>query len=312
MLKGFRSTFAILLILALSAAHIGNGVAEDYFPRKLGSYWVYEDRDENKLTRRAAEGKEIEGETYNRFSYESDAENSANYSYHFHASLYRIDEGSITFFARDEIEKTIEARLTKEMKVFTETTKKAVNGNASSGVPNISFDINYNVTVEAQDYFFLLPTDTNPYEKWDTTQIEATVTMKYDIQGGPADFQAADEIPEILFDFHIVESGNILSTETVETPAGTFEDCLKVEYRIATTMKVSPPEQHSTSHPPGESVTTLWLAPNVGIVKFHQETENIFLKTVPDPKLQSSTVVKTFELMKYEIKSTELESGASN
>ena len=311
-MKRNRSAFVLFLVFGLGATLIGNGIAENYFPATLGSYWVYKDQDGNELTRRAVEGKEIAGETYNRFSYESDVEDSANYAYHFHSSLYRIDEGSVTFFASDEIEKTIEARLTKEMEVFTETTKKAVSDNASSDVPNVSFDINYNVAVEAQDYFLLLPTATNPYEKWNTTKIKATVRMKYDIQGGPTDFQAADEIPEILFDFHIVETGDILSTETVKTPAGTFEDCLKIEYRTATTMLVSPSEQHATNEPPGESVTTLWLAPNVGIVKFHQGTENIFLKTVPDPELQSSTVVKAFELTKYEIKSTELESGKSN
>ncbi|MDE0015985.1 MAG: hypothetical protein OXU51_07360 [Candidatus Poribacteria bacterium] len=100
-------------------------------------------------------------------------------------------------------------------------------------------------------------------------------------------------------------AGKILGTETVETQAGTFEDCLKIEYRTATTMEVSPLEQHSTNDPPGESVTILWLAPNVGIVKFHQEAEDILLKTIPAPEFQSSTAVKTFELTKYEIKSEE-------
>ena len=305
MLKKFLSTFVILLILGLSLTQVGNGIGEEYFPTTLGSYWVYKDQEGNELTRRAVEGKEIAGETYNRFSYESDAEDAVKYPYHFHASLYRIDEGSVTFLARDEIEKTIKARLTKEMETFTEATEKVVNNHAAADVPSISFDINYNVAVEAEDFFLLLPTTTNPYEKWHTTRIEAKVRMRYDIQGGPTGFQDAGDIPAILFDFYIVEIGNILSTETVETPAGTFEDCLKIEYRTATTMQVSPPDQHATSEPPGESVTTLWLAPNVGIVKFHQGTEDIFLKTIPDPGLQSAATVKTLELTNYEIKTTE-------
>ena len=312
MLKKFRSTFAILFILGLSATLIGNGVAEDYFPTTLGSYWVYKDQNGNELTRRAVEDKKIQGETYNRFSYESDAEDSANYPYHLHASLYRIGEGAVTFFARDEIEKTIKTRLTKEMETFTEATKKIVNNNTTADVPNVSFDINYNVTVEAQDFLLLLPTATNPDEKWHTTRIEAKVRMKYEIQGGPTDFQDADDVPTILFDYYIVEIGEILSTETVETPAGTFENCLKIEYRTATKMEVLPPEQHAASEPPGESVTTLWLAPNVGIVKFHQETEDIFLKTIPDPELQSAATVKTFELTNYEITTTESGSGKTN
>lgn len=312
MLKKFRSVFAILLIFGLSTTLIGNGIAEDYFPATLGSYWVYKDQNENKLTRRAVEGKEIDGETYNRFSYESDPEDSPNYPYHLHTSLYRINKGGVTFLASAEIEETIKARLNKEMETYTKATKEAVNNNTASDVPSVSFDINYNVAVKAQDYFLLLPTATNPYEKWSTTQVEATVRMKYDIHGGPTGFQDAGDTPTILFDFYIAETANILSTETVETPAGTFENCLKIEYRTATTMEVSPPEQHATSEPPGESITTLWLAPNVGIVKFHQETEDIFLKTIPDPELQSSATSKTFELTNYEIKTTESGSGETN
>jgi len=51
----------------------------------------------------------------------------------------------------------------------------------------------------------------------------------------------------------------------------------------------------------GESVTTLWLAPNVGIVKFHQESHTpIMLEFGND---EPTTEVKTLELKKYEIKS---------
>ncbi len=303
MFKKSWAVFVLLFIFGVTATLMENTAAEDYFPGTLGSYWVYEDQDGNELTRRTVEGKEIIGETYNRFSYEPDVKDSANYAYHFHFSFYRIDEGGVTLLASNDIERTTEAHLTKEMEALTEITKRMVNNNAASDAPNISFDINYNVAVEAQDYFILLPTTTNPYEKWNTARIAAKIRMKYDIQGGPTDFQEAGDIPEILFDFHISETGNILSAETVETPAGTFEDCLKVEYRTATKMEVSPPEQHETSEPPGESVTTLWFAPNVGIVKFYQETEDILLKTIPDPNLQSSATIKTFELTRYEIKS---------
>ena len=47
------------------------------------------------------------------------------------------------------------------------------------------------------------------------------------------------------------------------------------------------------------ALTTLWLAPNVGIVKMLQESE-------------ATDIVKTLELTNYEIKSTESESGEDN
>lgn len=304
MLKKGRSVFIFLFIFGYSATLMGNETAQTYFPGTLGSYWVYEDQDGNELTRHVDEGEEIAGETYNLFTYEPDVEDSESYAYHFHAALYRIDEGGITFIAGDEIEKAIKARFITEMEAFTKMAKKSLEDNPPPDAPNLSFNINYDVEVEAQDDFSLFPTAATPNEKWDTTQIKAKVSMQYEIKGAPADFQGADEMPKIVLSFNIVETGNILSTEeTVETQAGTFENCLKIEYRTATTMDVSPLEQHSTIDPPGESVTTLWLAPNVGIVKFHQATEAIFLKTIPAPEFQSSATIKTFELTNYEIKS---------
>jgi hypothetical protein len=264
---------------------------------------VYEDQDGNELTRTVDEGEEIAGETYSIFIYEPDIEDWANYAYHFHPSLYSVNDESVTCLIGDEIAQAMKARLIKEMEAFTKMAKKSIEDNPPPEAPNLSFDVNYDVEAKAEDPFVLVPTATTPNEKWDTTQIKAKVSMQYEIQGLPADLLGADEIPKIIFDFNIAETGKILGTETVETQAGTFEDCLKIEYRTATTMEVSPLEQHAANDPPGESVTTLWLAPNVGIVKFHQEAEDILLKTIPSPEFQSLAAIKTFELTKYEIKS---------
>ena len=309
MLKKIRSVFVFLFVFSCSTTLMGNETAKTYFPGTFGSYWVYEDQDGNELTRTVDEGEEIAGETYNIFIYEPDVEDWANYAYHFHPSLYSVNDESITCLIGDEIEKAMKARFIEEMEAFTKVAKKSIEDNPPPEAPNISFDINYDVEVKAEDPFVLVPTATTPSEKWDTTQIKAKVSMQYEIQGVPAGFPGADEIPKIIFDFNIAETGKILGTETVETQAGTFEDCLKIEYRTATTMEVSPLEQHTTNDPPGESVTTLWLAPNVGIVKFHQKAEDIFLKTIPSPEFQSSAPIKTFELTKYEIKS---EASGSN
>ena len=312
MLKKIQSVFVFLFVFTCSTTLMGNESAKTYFPGTFGSYWVYEDQDGNELTRTVDEGEEIAGETYNIFIYEPDIEDWANYAYHFLPSLYKMSDESITCLIGDEIKKVLKARLIKEMVAFTNMAKKSIEDNPPPEAPNLSFDNNYNVEVEAQDHFSLLPTATTPNEKWDTTQIKVKVSMQYEIKGVPADFPGADELPKIIFDFNIAETGSILGTETVETQAGTFEDCLKIEYRTATTMEVSPLDQHSTANPSGESITTLWFAPNIGIVKGHQEAEDIFLKTIPTPEFQSSTAVKTFELMEYEIKTAESGSGESD
>ena len=303
MFKKGRSVFILLFIFGCSTTLMGNETTKIYFPGTFGSYWVYEDQDGNELTRTVAEGEEIAGETYDIFIYEPDIEDWANYAYHFLPSLYRVNDEGITCLIGDEIEKVTKARLIKEMETYTKMAKESVADDPPPEAPNLSFDINYDVAVEAQDNFALVSTAATPDEKWDTTQIKAKISIQFEIQGVPDSFLGADEIPKIIFDFNITETGNILGMETVETQAGTFEDCLKIEYRTATTMEVTPVEQHSVSDSLGESVTTLWLAPNVGMVKFHQEAEDIFLKTIPSPEIQSSTAVRTFELTKYEITS---------
>ena len=106
----------------------------------------------------------------------------------------------------------------------------------------------------------------------------------------------------------LVETGNVTGTETVETEAGTFEDCLVIEYRTdastETVMSVEVPQAPGPQEQQDVTLTTIWLAPNVGIVKFeHQheaspENEEMGLATPED---------QTLELISYEIKSSSSE-----
>ena len=284
MLKKFRTFVTLLLVFGFSAVLMGDAAETiQYFPETLGNYWVYEDQDGNELTRRVVAGKEIAGEMYHAFNYEPAFEDSANYDYHIHPNFYRIGEEKVTFWVGDEAQKAIKARFTKEMETFIKIGKQV----------NPAVNILYQVKVEIQEPFYALPTSVTLDETWEATQIKAKITI--------TPFPPQDGA-EIIVELTIVETGKVLGTEKVETPAGTFENCLKIEYRTETGVTISPPQDEN---PPGESVTTLWVAPNVGIVKFHQKTEDIFLKVVPLPEPKDSTMIKTLELKKYEVKSAD-------
>ena len=280
MLKKFHVIFSLLFIFGFSAILVGKEKADTYFPDAIGSYWVYEDQDGNELTRRIIENKDIDGETYHAFSYEPTFEDWADYDYHIHPHLYQIDEDRVTFWVGDDVEKAIKARLAKEVETFGK-------------IQEANFDLLYDIEVEAQDPFYVLPTSVTFNEKWDTVQIKAKVTMRPDPPQDPE---------EMICEFTIVETGKVLGTENVETPTGTFEDCLKIEYRTATEVAIFAPGASGESNPPGESVTTLWVAPNVGIVKFHQEAEDILLTVITHSQVKASTAVKTLELKRYEVK----------
>ncbi|MCY3740032.1 MAG: hypothetical protein OXH00_03320 [Candidatus Poribacteria bacterium] len=287
MLKRFRTFFTLLLVFGLSAMLMGDASEiTQYFPKTLGSYWVYEDPDGNELTRRVVEDKEIAGEMYHAFSYEPVLENPADYDYHIHPNFYQVGEERVTFLLGDEVEKAVKAHLTEEMKAFQKILEKM-------GAPFIML---YNIEIEAQDPFYALPIPVTPNEKWKATQIKAKITMQ------PVPPQ---DPPKATIEFTIVETGTVVSTENVETPAGTFKDCLKIEYRTETEMEVSAAEFGSET--PGESLTTLWVAPNIGIVKFHQKAEDIFLKTTPmPPGFEAPSPVRppelNLELKRYEVK----------
>ncbi len=280
MLKRFHVVLSLLLIFSFSSTLVGKEKVDTYFPHAIGSYWVYEDPDGNELTRRVIENKEIEGETYHAFSYEPTFKDWADYDYHIHPHLYQVGEERVTFWVGDDVEKAIKARLTKEVETFSKIHEE-------------NFDLLYDIEVEAQDPFYGLPTSVTFNEKWDATQIKAKVTMTPDPPQDPE---------EIISEFTIVETGKVLGKENVETPVGTFEDCLKIEYQTETTVELFPSDQ--IPNPPGESVTTLWVAPNVGIVKFHQEAEDILLTIIDHSQVKASTTVKTFELKRYEVKPT--------
>ena len=294
MLKKFRVVLSLLLIFGFgfSTTLVGKQKADIYFPHVLGSYWVYEDQDGNELTRRVIKNKDIDGETYHAFSYEPALEDWADYDYHIHPHLYQVGEEQITFWVGDDVEKAVKARLTKEVETFGK-------------IHEANFDLLYDIEVEAQDPFYVLPTSVTSNEKWNATQIKAKVTMTPDPPQDPE---------EIIPEFTIVETGKVLGTENVETPVGTFEDCLKIEYRTATEVTIFPYDANGVAHdrsgdsnPPGESVTTLWVAPNVGIVKFHQEAEDILLTVITHSQVKASTTVKTLELKRYEVKATDSE-----
>lgn len=289
MLKRFRTFFTLLLVFGLSAMLMGDAAETiQYFPETLGSYWVYEDQDGNELTRRVVEGKEIAGEMYHAFSYEPALNDSVDYNYHIHPNFYQVGEERVTFLIGDEVEKTIKAHLTEEMKAFLKILEKM-------GAP---FTMLYKVETEAQDSFHVLPIPVTFNEKWKATEIKAKITMQ------PVPPQ---DPPKAAIEFTIVETGTVVGRENVETPAGTFEDCLKIEYRTETQMEVSSPELGFGSETPGESFTTLWVAPNIGIVKFHQKAEDIFLKVIAmPPGFEAPSPVRPpelkLQLKKYEIK----------
>ena len=281
--KSISIFFGLVLVFGVPATLIANEGSNNYFPHTLGSFWVYEDQDGNKLTRRAVQKKTIEGETYHAFSYEPTLEDWTDYEHYVHPNFYQIREDGIAFFVGDKVEKAFEAKLRKEM----DADIKKQQGISTS--PGVSADFSYEIKVEAKDDFYLLPTPVVFDKAWTATQIGGSITLKLKMQSPDFQIPGGDQVNAIPID--LLEKGKVTAKETVKTPAGTFEDCLKIEYWYAEATEKKDATKPTSSDTSGIELTTLWLAPNVGIVKF--------IRVSADSKVK-----KSLELTQYEVKPT--------
>ncbi len=289
MIRSICAYTTIILILSVCIPLLDKEEAVNYFPATLDSYWVYEDQDGNELKRTVIEGEEIAGEIYKAFNYEPELKEWENFIKYICPELFRINDKEITLSVKEGIEKAVKAQLTKELDFLFQAA-------AQAGLP-IDEVPTFDVTVEAEDSMSLLIKPTVANEEWDVIKINANieVTQNGEVQG--------------TVDYTIVETGIVLGTETVETAAGTFDNCLKVQYQTETTV-IFTPEKGNEGNPPGETVTTVWFAPNVGIVKIHEKTGNMFLDMIPKDEgipfvFPSAAKEITLELKKFEIKADE-------
>ena len=296
MLKKMQLVFVLLLIFGFSAMSVGNEWANYYFPDAVGSYWTYEDQDGNELTRYAIEPEDIDGETYRAFSYDPALENWADFEHYIRPYFYQVGDDWVAYFVGTEIENGLKAHTAQEMEAVLPMMRQQMLADAPGGA---ALDLSYDIEVESADYFYLLPTPVTYNEEWTALELNVALTLTMDFQmeipGGP---------PTIKTHGTIVETGIVTGTETVETPAGTFEDCLIIEYQTDETTQVTISMPGAPQQDPEEreatTVTTIWLAPNVGIVKFshaHPEADEAKeqLGLEPDGEI-------TLELTNYEIK----------
>ena len=308
MLNKHCVALTVLLILCLSITLLGNESVNIYFPGTIDSFWVYVDQNGNEITRTAVEGEEIAGQIFPAFSYDPELEDWTNYNWFTHPYLYNVSDEGITIVAGEGVEEEIKLRLKNEMDTFIELLMEQMLGEIPPGVEIPNFTMDIDSEAEGQEQLLLLPENVVINEEWDVNQIEVNATL--DMRG--------DDVPagqQLMVDYTIIETGIVLGTETVETDAGIFEDCLKVEYRTETTATLTPEPPPDEVDPPGETVTTVWFAPNVGIVKLHQKSGHLFLDLIP--KTQLPIVVpeneeKTFELINYEIRTADTEDDTEN
>lgn len=287
------------------------GTIEDIFPFGIGSYWVYTDQDGNELLRRVSSDKIINGKRYKTFEYQPKQSDIVDLHPLIHAGVFDIEGTGVFFFLSNALEDAFKSRLKRELEIYTILANSSFEGiyPPESG---ISINITFEVDVESENKLTILDILAAQHQEWKVTETKARIILTQDIHG-LSNFNDAIQNPDSTLDLIIRETGKAIESESVITPAGKFVLCKKVEYRTKTEIKsnqVLTPELKA-----GETVTTIWFAPHVGIVKIHQESNKVYLnifaesemlkntKTDVDVTEITSPTIRTLELKKYEIKS---------
>lgn len=286
-MKSFRIFFALILILFFSPFIQSVELSDYYFPDELGSFWVYEDQDGNEFTRYAIEETHIDDETFRAFSYEPAIEDWDDYKYIMHPFLYQVSNDWISLYVGKDIENATKSLVTNKLQEVTATMREQMVEKLPDG---IKMEFDYSVDPTAQDNFYLMPISVDYNDEWMAMDLELKVVLKLDIQGIP--IEIPEELKSVSATTTLEETGSIVGTESIETNAGIFDDCLKIQYNITAETDTSlPPEfkQFLPDQETGGSTTTIWMAPNVGIVKYVRVENN-------------TDVVETIQLVNYDVK----------
>lgn len=307
-----RLPFLIAVLFVLLATNVMSVKEKEhqYFPSSSDNVWVYQDQDGNEFTRRGDASKLDDGKMYTGFKVTPALKESKDYTRFLHPAYCHFEEDCVFLHVGEKLSKAIKARLTDEMALFSKLSVDSLKKNLPPG-NSIKVDLDYEVKVDTDEHLKLLNHQLDIDSEWKSIEINAKITMKFNIEGLDI-FPDAEDLPTTIIDFAIVEKAKVLGTESVETPAGTFDSCLKIVYRTETKMTETRPI--TSADVPGESVTTIWYAPQVGIIKIHSETEKIFLHALSDRELVKKHAskeeaaeitepsVRTFQLIQYKIR----------
>ncbi|MCG9127161.1 hypothetical protein JT359_06110 [Candidatus Poribacteria bacterium] len=304
-------SISVLCILLNSSILFAMSPIESIFPVGKGSYWVYTDQDGNELTRRVSNEKEIDGKKYKSFEYQPKLSNKIDFQPLIHVNLFNIDHIKVAFNFSNEYETTLKNRLKKELEIYSHLLKDSLAEiyPAESG---ITVDLKYDIDVNSDKEHKILDIRSPVRKDWNVSTTEVKIKIQQEIKGLP-DFGHEIEDPETTLTFKIIQSAKKLNPENVTTKAGVFAQCNKIEYKTITEVKsdnILTPELKA-----GETVTTVWFADQIGMVKLRQESHKIFLymlaesemlkKTKTDIKVNEiiSPKIITLELKKFKIES---------
>ncbi len=210
----------------------------NYFPDELGSRWVYSGPDGKQWVREVTHERTIGENVYRVFTYTPPLED-VTFNL-LRISQYRVTQNRVLTFVED-IDRYVKA--------------KAPEFQVQGAFGRIEFEVQVDSISERELVFYRIPP--TPNVQWGVLDVK--VERRVLLQGL--------ELLQLAFEMHLRIEGTVVGTpKTVQTPAGTFENTYKIEYRSGYTFFIIDEEVATP-----EVTDTVWLAPHVGIVRFENE-----------------------------------------
>ncbi len=211
----------------------------NYYPNTIGSRWVYRNPDGFEWGREVTETAEIGLHLYHVFNYDPPIED-ARFNF-LKTPSYRITRNRVLFFVGDEIDRAYKEDLTE----FLRDSYQEFG----------DIKINVNAVSQEELVFFRIPPARGI--QWEVIDMRASGNVIFRDQGNFI----------LPFELNWVNKGIVTRLESVETSAGTFDDCFKIQYDSKVTAVVNEEEEELLR----TEVQNIWLAPEVGVVKIEDE-----------------------------------------
>lgn len=215
-----------------------------YYPDAIGNRWVYREANGFEWARTVSGERVIQGRVYRVFDYDPPVED-APFDY-LKTPSYRVTQNRVLFFVGEEINRYYEVDFAEalETRVF----------------PGENVEVKVRAVSEHELIFFRIPPITN--FQWDVLDLKVKGDIIFlDLDGA-----------KLPFEIHYLITGAVVGGGSVQTPAGNFETTSKIQYKSKITTTILDEEETTE-----EKTDTVWLAPDVGIVKVENEDRTVEL-----------------------------------
>ena len=234
----FLTLCSVLLFIACGSdeIHEPTETKPNYFPDAVGSRWVYQNADGSKWTQEITDGNDSQEKDYQTFTYTppvSEAEIDFLKS-----KSFRVAQNQIFFHIGEKIDRYIQTDLLTSVKDEFE-------------------GLEINVALEpiplSELLFFQIPLTAN--SQWDALDIKVNGNIMLQNL----------TLLQFPFEVHFNTKGEVISEDTIETPAGKFENAFQIKYSTKIIQTVLSNEETTLRD------QTIWFVPHVGIVKIKDE-----------------------------------------